>query len=416
MVICIIGLGYVGLPLSLAFSQKGLKVIGYDSSLKRINELKKSKDINGEFSKEELMSLENILFTNKTSDIDIANIYIITVPTPINKAKNPNLKPLLKASKTVGKSLSKNDIIIYESTVYPGCTEEECVPILEINSGMIFNKDFFCGYSPERINPGDKKRKLKDIVKVTSGSNSETAKKIDKLYKNIIEAGTHLAPSIKVAEASKIIENVQRDVNISLMNELAIIFNKMKIDTADVLKASSTKWNFLNFKPGLVGGHCIGVDPYYLAYKAKQFGYTPNVILSGRKVNNKMGKHIAETINNLIVNNNKKPQNCNALILGVTFKENCSDIRNSRVFSLHKSLIKLKIKVDLFDPHAINEEVVKSFNIKLIEKINQKYDVIILAVAHDEFLKMDLVNFKKSNGIIYDVKSILDKKIITERL
>ena len=416
MVICIIGLGYVGLPLSLAFSQKGLKVIGYDSSLKRINELKKSKDINGEFSKEELMSLENILFTNKTSDIDIANIYIITVPTPINKAKNPNLKPLLKASKTVGKSLSKNDIVIYESTVYPGCTEEECVPILEINSGMIFNKDFFCGYSPERINPGDKKRKLKDIVKVTSGSNSETAKKIDKLYKNIIEAGTHLAPSIKVAEASKIIENVQRDVNISLMNELAIIFNKMKIDTADVLKASSTKWNFLNFKPGLVGGHCIGVDPYYLAYKAKQFGYTPNVILSGRKVNNKMGKHIAETINNLIVNNNKKPQNCNALILGVTFKENCSDIRNSRVFSLHKSLIKLKIKVDLFDPHAINEEVVKSFNIKLIEKINQKYDVIILAVAHDEFLKMDLVNFKKSNGIIYDVKSILDKKIITERL
>ena len=416
MVICIIGLGYVGLPLSLAFSQKGLKVIGYDSSLKRINELKKSKDINGEFSKEELMSLENILFTNKTSDIDIANIYIITVPTPINKAKNPNLKPLLKASKTVGKSLSKNDIVIYESTVYPGCTEEECVPVLEFNSKMIFNKDFFCGYSPERINPGDKKRKLKDIVKVTSGSNSETAIKIDKLYKKIIEAGTHLAPSIKVAEASKIIENVQRDVNISLMNELAIIFNKMEIDTTDVLKASSTKWNFLNFKPGLVGGHCIGVDPYYLAYKAKQFGYTPNIILSGRKVNNKMGKHIAETINNLIVNNNKKPQNCNALILGVTFKENCSDIRNSRVFSLHKSLIKLKIKVDLFDPHAINEEVVKSFKIKLIEKINQKYDVIILAVAHDEFLKMDLVNFKKSNGIIYDVKSILDKKIITERL
>ena len=416
MVICIIGLGYVGLPLSLAFSQKGLKVIGYDSSLKRINELKKSKDINGEFSKEELMSLENILFTNKTSDIDIANIYIITVPTPINKAKNPNLKPLLKASKTVGKSLSKNDIVIYESTVYPGCTEEECVPVLEFNSKMIFNKDFFCGYSPERINPGDKKRKLKDIVKVTSGSNSETAKKIDKLYKNIIEAGTHLAPSIKVAEASKIIENVQRDLNISLMNELAIIFNKIEIDTADVLKASSTKWNFLNFKPGLVGGHCIGVDPYYLAYKAKQFGYTPNVILSGRKVNNKMGKHIAETINNLIVNNNKKPQNCNALILGVTFKENCSDIRNSRVFSLHKSLIKLKIKVDLFDPHAINEEVVKSFKIKLIKKINQKYDVIILAVAHDEFLKMDLVNFKKSNGIIYDVKSVLDKKIITARL
>jgi len=416
MVICIIGLGYVGLPLSLAFSQKGLKVIGYDSSLKRINELKKSKDINGEFSKEELMSLENILFTNKPLDINIANIYIITVPTPITKAKNPNLKPLLKASKTVGKSLSKNDIVIYESTVYPGCTEEECVPVLEINSGMIFNKDFFCGYSPERINPGDKKRKLKDIVKVTSGSNSETAKKIDNLYKKIIEAGTHLAPSIKVAEASKIIENVQRDVNISLMNELAIIFNKMKIDTADVLKASSTKWNFLNFKPGLVGGHCIGVDPYYLAYKAKQFGYTPNIILSGRKVNNKMGEHIAETINNLIVNNNKKPKNCNALILGVTFKENCSDLRNSKIFSLHKSLIKLKIKVDLFDPHAINEEVLKSYKMKLIEEIKIKYDVIILAVAHDIFLKMNLINFKKPNGIIYDVKSVLDKKIITARL
>ena len=416
MVICIIGLGYVGLPLSLAFSQKGLKLIGYDSSLKRINELKKSKDINGEFSKEELMSLENILFTNKPLDINIANIYIITVPTPITKAKNPNLKPLLKASKTVGKSLSKNDIIIYESTVYPGCTEEECVPVLEINSGMIFNKDFFCGYSPERINPGDKKRKLKDIVKVTSGSNSETAKKIDNLYKKIIEAGTHLAPSIKVAEASKIIENVQRDVNISLMNELAIIFNKMKIDTADVLKASSTKWNFLNFKPGLVGGHCIGVDPYYLAYKAKQFGYTPNIILSGRKVNNKMGEHIAETINNLIVNNNKKPKNCNALILGVTFKENCSDLRNSKIFSLHKSLIKLKIKVDLFDPHAINEEVLKSYKMKLIEEIKIKYDVIILAVAHDIFLKMNLINFKKPNGIIYDVKSVLDKKIITARL
>ena len=416
MVICIIGLGYVGLPLSLAFSQKGLKVIGYDSSLKRINELKKSKDINGEFSKEELMSLENILFTNKPLDINIANIYIITVPTPITKAKNPNLKPLLKASKTVGKSLSKNDIVIYESTVYPGCTEEECVPVLEINSGMIFNKDFFCGYSPERINPGDKKRKLKDIVKVTSGSNSETAKKIDNLYKKIIEAGTHLAPSIKVAEASKIIENVQRDVNISLMNELAIIFNKMEIDTTDVLKASSTKWNFLNFKPGLVGGHCIGVDPYYLAYKAKQFGYTPNIILSGRKVNNKMGEHIAETINNLIVNNNKKPKNCNALILGVTFKENCSDLRNSKIFSLHKSLIKLKIKVDLFDPHAINEEVLKSYKMKLIEEIKIKYDVIILAVAHDIFLKMNLINFKKPNGIIYDVKSVLDKKIITARL
>ena len=416
MVICIVGLGYVGLPLSLAFSEKKIRVIGYDSSLKRIKELNNSKDINGEFSKEELNSSKSIVFTNNSLDIIEANIYIITVPTPINKIKNPDLKPLLKASKVVGKNLSINDIVIYESTVYPGCTEEECVPVLELNSGMTFNKDFFCGYSPERINPGDKIRRLKDIVKVTSGSNSETALKIDNLYKKIIEAGTHLAPSIKVAEASKIIENVQRDVNISLMNELAIIFNKIGIDTSDVLKASSTKWNFLNFKPGLVGGHCIGVDPYYLAYKAQQVGYTPNIILSGRKVNNKMGKHIAGNIKNLILKNNKNPENCSALILGVTFKENCSDIRNSRVFNLYKSLIKFKIKVDLFDPHAINDEVQKNYKVKLKDKINKKYDIIILAVAHDEFLKMNFINFKKTDGIIYDVKSVLDKNVITERL
>ena len=416
MIISIIGLGYVGLPLSQAFSEKKIKVIGYDSSLKRVKELNNSNDINGEFSKEEISSSKNIVFTHNSSDIIDANIYIITVPTPINKDKNPNLRPLLKASEIVGKNLSINDIVIYESTVFPGYTEEECVPVLELNSGMTFNKDFFCGYSPERINPGDKIRKLKDIVKVTSGSNSKTALKIDNLYKKIIEAGTHLAPSIKVAEASKIIENVQRDVNISLMNELAIIFNKIRIDTSDVLKASSTKWNFLNFKPGLVGGHCIGVDPYYLAYKAQQVGYTPNVILSGRKVNNKMGKHIAGNIKNLIQKNNKSPENCNALVLGVTFKENCSDIRNSRVFNLHKSLLKLKIKVDLFDPHAIYDEVMKNYKIKLINKIDKKYDVIILAVAHDEFLKMNFINFKKTDGIIYDVKSVLDKNIITERL
>jgi UDP-N-acetyl-D-galactosamine dehydrogenase len=416
MVICIVGLGYVGLPLSLAFSEKNFKVIGFDSSSKRVKELNESKDINREFSKEELSSAKNIVFTNNPSDIINANIYIITVPTPIDNDKKPNLKPLLNASEIVGKNLTVNDIVIYESTVYPGCTEEECVPVLELNSGMTFNKDFFCGYSPERINPGDKVRRLKDIVKVTSGSNSETALKIDSLYKKIIEAGTHLAPSIKVAEASKIIENVQRDVNISLMNELAIIFNKIGLDTSDVLRASKTKWNFLNFKPGLVGGHCIGVDPYYLAYKAKQVGYTPNVILSGREVNNKMGEHIAENIKNLIQNNNKEPKNCKALILGVTFKENCSDIRNSRVFNLYESLIKFKIKVDLYDPLAINEEVFKKYKLKLIDKIDKKYDIIILAVSHNEFLKMNIINFKKIDGIIYDVKSVLDKNIITERL
>lgn len=416
MVICIVGLGYVGLPLSLAFSEKNFKVIGFDSSFKRVKELNESIDINSEFSIEELSSAKNIVFTNNSSDIINANIYIITVPTPVDNDKNPNLKPLLNASEIVGKNLSKNDIVIYESTVYPGCTEEECVPVLELNSGMTFNKDFFCGYSPERINPGDKIRKLKDIVKVTSGSNSETALKIDHLYKKIIEAGTHLAPSIKVAEASKIIENVQRDVNISLMNELAIIFNKIGVDTSDVLKASSTKWNFINFKPGLVGGHCIGVDPYYLAFKAKQVGYTPNVILSGRKVNNKMGEHVANSIIQLLIKKNIDPEYSKALILGVTFKENCSDIRNSRVFNLHKSLVKYNINVQLYDPHAINEEVFKNHKLNLISKIKSKYDVIILAVAHEEFLKMNLLNFKKINGIIYDVKSVLDKNIITARL
>ena len=416
MVICIIGLGYVGLPLSLAFSNKNIEVIGYDNSLKRVNELKKSIDINREYSQSELHGLKNISFTSKVTDIAEASIYIITVPTPVNKNNTPNLKPLLNASKVVGKNLSINDIVIYESTVYPGCTEEECVPVLEKFSKMKFNKDFFCGYSPERINPGDKKRKLKDIIKVTSGSNYEIARKIDMLYKKIIEAGTHLAPSIKVAEASKIIENVQRDVNISLMNELAIIFNKMGIDTTDVLKASSTKWNFLNFKPGLVGGHCIGVDPYYLAYKSKKLGYTPNVILSGRKVNNNMGKHISNTIYNLILDNKLNPKNCRALILGVTFKENCSDIRNSRIFNLNDELIKRGIKVDLYDPYAVKEEVFKTYKIQLIEEVKIKYDIIILAVAHNSFIKMNLTDFKKTKGIIYDVKSILKKELISARL
>jgi len=416
MVICVVGLGYVGLPLALAFSNKDIKVIGYDTSLKRIKQLQKSIDKNGEFSKKELEKNKNLIFTNKKTDIKKSNIYIITVPTPVKKNKTPNLTPLLKASKTVGEYLSINDIVIYESTVYPGCTEEKCIPVLEKNSGLEFNKNFYCGYSPERINPGDKKRRLADIVKVTSGSNKETAIKVDQLYKKIIKAGTYLAPSIKVAEASKIIENIQRDVNISLMNELAIIFNRIKVDTSEVLKASSTKWNFLDFKPGLVGGHCIGVDPYYLAYKAKQTGYTPNVILSGRKVNNKMGKHIANSIQELILTKNLNPIKCRALILGITFKENCSDIRNSRIFNLYKELKKLKIKVDIYDPHAIKKEVLKNFKIKLLDNIKSKYDIIILAVAHKKFLKMNLVNFKTTNGIIYDVKSVLDENIISGRL
>ncbi|MAU63790.1 MAG: Vi polysaccharide biosynthesis protein VipA/TviB [Flavobacteriaceae bacterium] len=416
MVICVIGLGYVGLPLALAFCNKEIKTIGYDTSLKRIKELEKSLDKNGEFSKKELEKNKNLIFTNKKTDIKNSNIYIITVPTPVKKNKTPNLTPLLNASKTVGKYLSINDIVIYESTVYPGCTEEKCIPVLEKSSGLEFNKEFYCGYSPERINPGDKKRKLANIVKVTSGSNKEIAIKVDELYKKIIKAGTYLAPSIKVAEASKIIENIQRDVNISLMNELAIIFDRIKVDTSEVLKASSTKWNFLDFKPGLVGGHCIGVDPYYLAYKAKQTGYTPNVILSGRKVNNKMGKHIANRIYELILAKNLNPIKCRALILGITFKENCSDIRNSRIFNLYKELKKINLKVDVYDPYAIKKEVLKNFKIKLLDNIKYKYDIIILAVAHKKFLKMNLVNFKTINGIIYDVKSVLDENIISGRL
>ncbi len=414
--ICIIGLGYVGLPLSYAFSSKGFQVVGYDNSKNRIKDLKKSFDKNGEFSKKELIDRKSLIFSNNTQDIKSSNIYIVTVPTPVKKNKTPNLNPLLKATKTISKCLRINDIVIYESTVYPGCTEEECVPVLEKYSKLKYNKDFYCGYSPERINPGDKKRKLEDIIKVTSGSNSQTAKKIDNLYKTIIKAGTYLAPSIKVAEASKIIENVQRDVNISLINEIAIIFNRIGIDTSEVLEASSTKWNFLDFKPGLVGGHCIGVDPYYLAYKSKQIGYTPNVILSGRKVNNRMGKHIASSINKLIVAKRLKPEKCKALILGITFKENCSDIRNSRIYNLYKELKKLNLKVDVYDPHAINSEVIKDFKIKLLENIKSKYEIIILAVAHKIFLKMNLVNFKTNNGFIYDVKSVLDKNLISGRL
>ena len=414
--ICIIGLGYVGLPLCYAFYKEGFQVIGYDKSKNRVEGLNNCFDKNGEFSKRELRFNENLIFSNNAMDINDCNIYIITVPTPINKNKTPNLNPLRKASKTVARYLKINDIVIFESTVYPGCTEEECIPILEKYSKLKYNRDFYCGYSPERINPGDTKRKLKDIIKVTSGSNALIAKKIDNLYKKIIKAGTYLAPSIKIAEASKIIENVQRDVNISLINEFAIIFNRIGIDTNEVLKASSTKWNFLNFKPGLVGGHCIGVDPYYLAYKSKQKGYTPNVILSGRKVNNNMGKHIANSIKNLMIEKQLKPEKCKALILGITFKENCSDIRNSRIYNLYKELKKLNLEVNVYDPHAIKSEVLKNFKIELLENINSKYEILVLAVPHKVFLKMNLVNFKTKNGIIYDVKSVLDKNLISDRL
>ena len=412
--ITIIGLGYVGLPLAIEFGKK-FNVLGYDILKSRVDNLKKGIDTNGEFKKTEILK-KKLNFTNLESDLIYSDFYIITVPTPLKNNNKPDLRPLKNASRIVGKKIKKGDIIIYESTVYPGCTEEDCVPILEKKSGLKYNIDFFCGYSPERINPGDKKRKLPNIKKVVSGSNLKTAKIINDLYTKIIRAGTYLAPSIKVAEASKIIENVQRDVNISLMNEFALIFEKLNIDSKEVLDAASTKWNFLNFKPGLVGGHCIGVDPYYLAYKAEKNGYKPKVLLNGRKVNNSIGKNIFRSVQKKCNNCNIKLEQSKILILGITFKENCSDIRNSRVSNLYNHFKKINNNIDVFDPYADKDEVFRHFRIKLIEKISKKYDVIILAVAHKKFLKIDFKNILNKNYVLYDVKSILPKKLTTLRL
>jgi UDP-N-acetyl-D-galactosamine dehydrogenase len=412
--IIIIGLGYVGLPLAIEFAKK-FQVLGYDISKSRVNELKKGIDINGEFTSSEILKTK-LKFTYSKTDLIDSDFYIITVPTPLKKNNKPDLEPLKNASILVAKNIKKGDIVIYESTVYPGCTEEDCVPILEKNSGLEYNVDFFCGYSPERINPGDKKRKLSNIKKVVSGSNSKITKIINDLYAKIITAGTYIAPSIKVAEASKIIENVQRDVNISLMNEFALIFEKLDIDTKEVLAAASTKWNFLNFKPGLVGGHCIGVDPYYLAYKAEKSGYKPKVLLNGRKVNNNISKNIFKSINKQCVNSNIDLKKCEILILGITFKENCSDTRNSRVVNLYNHFKKLNKNIDVYDPHADESEVYRFSGIKLIDTIEKKYDVVVLAVAHDDFLKIDFKNILNKNYVLYDVKSILPKKLITLRL
>ena len=420
MVICIIGLGYVGLPLSLAFNQKGFNVIGYDSSLKRINELKKLEDINGEFSKEELTCSKNILFTNEDSDINKANIYIITVPTPINKSKNPDLKPLLKASKTVGENLSKNDVVIYESTVYPGCIEEDCVPILENCSGLKFNIDFFCGYSPERINPGDKEHRIANIKKITSGSTAEIADQVDELYKEIIIAGTHKAPSIKVAEAAKVIENTQRDLNIALINELSIIFNKMNIDTEQVLKAAASKWNFLSFYPGLVGGHCIGVDPYYLTYKAKNIGYQPEIILAGRRLNDSMGVYVASQLMKAMNKKLIQIKNAKILIMGLTFKENCPDLRNSGVASVITELKKYNCDLDLYDPWASSKEIQNLYGITPITNlVPNSYDGIVIAVAHNQFKNMGsqfISKLGKKLHIFYDLKYLFSKEESNLRL
>lgn len=419
--IAIIGLGYVGLPLAVEFAKK-YQVIGFDINEERVSELKNGTDNTLEVSDVELQnSLEvhkdkGLKLSYNPSDIKDCNIFIVTVPTPVDRNNRPILTPLLKASKTIAEILKKDDIVIYESTVYPGVTEDECVPVLEKYSGLEFNKDFFCGYSPERINPGDKVHTVTKIKKVTSGSTKKIGQIVDELYKSIIVAGTHLAPTIKVAEASKVIENAQRDVNIAFVNELAIIFNKLGIDTHDVLEAAGTKWNFLPFKPGLVGGHCIGVDPFYLAQKAQEVGYHSEIILAGRRLNDSMGEYVATEILKLMVLNNIPIKNSKALMLGITFKENCPDIRNSKAIDVHNSLLQYRINVDVFDPWANKTEVKEEFGIDLIDNPNTEYDVVVHIVSHDKFKDLDFDVIKSDNGVVYDVKGSLDKNLADRRL
>ena len=416
-ILAIVGLGYVGLPLAAAFSRAGYKVIGFDTSQNRIQELQSGIDTTQELSPKEVQSLTDIDFTAKEIALQKAEIYIVTVQTPIDRHKKPDLTPLLTASQTVGTYLQKNNLVIYESTVYPGCTEEDCVPVLEKASGLQFNKDFYCGYSPERVNPGDKTRNVTNIRKVTSGSTPKIADQVDALYQSILSVPTHKASSIKIAEASKIIENTQRDLNISLINELALIFEKMNIDTLEVLEAAETKWNFLPFRPGLVGGHCIGVDPYYLTYKSEQLGYAPDVILSGRKVNDTMGTHIAQRILSLLKKNQQSIEQSKALVLGITFKENCPDIRNSRVIDVVRELQKEGVQVDVYDPQAQPDEVQKTFGISLIKSIQHSYQAIVLAVGHDEFKTLDISSIRNdSKSVIFDVKGFLPKQLVTDRL
>ena len=417
--IAIVGLGYVGLPLAVEF-RKHRKVIGFDIDLKRIQELQDNIDKSQEISSQELKNKKNILFSNSLIDIKDCTIFIVTVQTPVHIDKGPNLTPLVNASEMLGEILKPGDLVIYESTVYPGATEEVCVPVLENVSGLIYNKDFYCGYSPERINPGDKQRHVSTIKKVTSGSTDAIANEVNNLYKEIITAGTYLAESIKVAEASKVIENIQRDLNIALVNELSIIFNKLDIDTQSVLDAAASKWNFLPFKPGLVGGHCIGVDPYYLIHKSKEVGYTPELILSGRKINEHMGQYITNRIVDLMNDKNIKLLDANVLIMGFTFKENCPDIRNTRVIDVYQNFKNLGCHVDVYDPWLDALEVQKEYNINVIDELEKnKYDVIIMAVAHEEFKKFSLINLKafaKKSYVLFDVKYLLGKDQVDGRL
>ena len=414
-IIAVIGLGYVGLPLALAFS-KHYQVIGYDLDQVRVDALKKGEDTTLETDAEAIHNASNLILTNELAKIANATLFIVTVPTPVNADKSPDLSALLYASTQIATVLKKGDIVVYESTVYPGCTEEDCVPVLEKNSGLKFNVDFYCGYSPERINPGDKVNTLTKIQKITSGSTPVIAKYIDQLYASIITAGTYPAPSIKVAEAAKSIENAQRDINISFVNELALIFDKLGIDTHEVLAAASTKWNFLPFKPGLVGGHCIGVDPYYLAHKAKTVGYHPQVILSGRDVNDQMSSFVSNKLIQLLAQTGRQIQGAKVLVLGVTFKENCPDFRNSKVFDIIHQLKKEGADVAAFDPYANAMEVFQKYQVQLITAFEQ-YDVILLAVAHDFFKALDYTLLKTSpDAIVYDTKAFLDRSIVTARL
>lgn len=413
--ISIIGLGYVGLPLAVEFGKK-YPTIGFDINAERIKELREGYDRTLEVEPENLKLSTHLGFTNLLDEIGDANVYIVTVPTPIDKNRRPDLTPLIKASETVGKVLKKGDIVVYESTVYPGCTEDDCVPVLEKFSGLKFNIDFFCGYSPERINPGDKVHTVTKIRKITSGSTPEVAKKVDELYASIITAGTYMAPAIKVAEAAKVIENCQRDINIAFVNELSLIFDKMNIDTLSVLEAAGTKWNFLPFRPGLVGGHCIGVDPYYLTHKAEEFGYHSQVILSGRKINDNMGAFVANKVVKLMIKKGLPINGSKVLVLGMTFKENCPDIRNSKVIDIITELKEFGIEVEVFDPMADAHEVAEEYGITLAQKVGNNYDAIILAVSHEEFKSLNLSSIKKPNGVLYDVKSILDTSTIDGRL
>jgi UDP-N-acetyl-D-glucosamine/UDP-N-acetyl-D-galactosamine dehydrogenase len=413
--IAVIGLGYVGLPLAVEFGKK-YPVLGFDINKKRVEELGNCYDRTQEVEPEELKTSPNLTFSTNMDDLKNYNVFIVTVPTPIDNYKKPDLTPLLSASRTIGKILKKDDVVIYESTVYPGCTEEDCVPVLEKESGLKFNQDFFCGYSPERINPGDKINTLTKIKKVTSGSTPEIADFVDNLYGSIITAGTYKATSMKVAEASKAIENAQRDVNISFVNELALIFDKMGIDTSEVLEAAGTKWNFLKFKPGLVGGHCIGVDPYYLLHKSESLGYYPQVILSGRRVNDNMGIFVANKLIKLLIKNGHKIEGSNVLILGITFKENCPDIRNSRVVDVYNELKEFGVNVTVHDPYADTHEVKEEYGIEITTQLSNKYDGILLAVSHDEYKSLNLENFKNPNAVVFDIKSMWDKESVDARL